>query len=172
MIAAILSLLPFDASIRVARASDMLAVGATFPAWQLADHNGSNRSSEEMAGKKYLLWFYPKAMTPGCTAEGRGLREAYAEFQANDIAVFGISADDSAANAAFVEAESFPFPLLSDPDLTLASKVGADGILGYTRRISYVIGADGKVVKAYADVDPAGHAEQVLRDLAPAESPD
>jgi peroxiredoxin Q/BCP len=152
-------------------AGEMLSAGASFPAWKLQDHAGAMRSSEELAGKRYLVWFYPKAMTPGCTAEGRGLRDEYAEFEKIGVAVFGVSADDPAANAAFVEAESFPFPLLSDPELELASKVGADGLLGYTRRVSYVVGADGKVVKAYGDVDPAEHAKQVLRDLMPAESP-
>ena len=139
-------------------AGDMLAASVKFPDWQLTDHLGTKRSSGDLAGKRYLVWFFPKAMTPGCTAEGRGLRDSYADFEKLGVAVFGISSDDPDSNAAFVEAESFPFPLLSDPDLVLASKVGAGGMLGYARRISYLVGADGKVEKAYAEVDPSTHA--------------
>jgi len=144
----------------------MLAAGVAFPDWKLTDHTGTSRSSAEMAGKRYLLWFFPKAMTPGCTAEGRGIRDSYTDFEKVGVVVFGVSADDPASNAAFVKAESFPFPLLSDPGLVLASKVGAAGPVGYARRVSYLVGADGKVEKAYADVNPAEHAKQVLDDLA------
>jgi peroxiredoxin Q/BCP len=158
-----------------ARAGDMLGTGDAFPAWSLKDHTGAQRSSSELAGKTYLLWFFPKAMTPGCTAEGRGLRDVNVELAAAGVSVFGISADAPADNAAFVAAEHFPFVLLSDEKLTLANAVGAtnETLPGRTRRISYLVGADGKVRKAYADVDPATHAQQVLRDAseAPAAPP-
>lgn len=151
-------------------AGEMLTPGAAFPAWTLADHTGAQRSSAELAGKSYLVWFYPKAMTPGCTAEGRGLRDSHEKFVEAGVAVFGVSADAPADNAKFVEAERFPFPLLSDEKLVLAAAVGAvsDALPGKTRRISYLVGPDGKVLKAYSDVDPPAHAEQVLRDVAPA----
>src|SRR5512143_1207730 len=65
----------------VAQAADMLKPGDTFPAWTLVDQTGATVQSGDLAGKIYLLWFYPKAMTPGCTAEGQGLRDNFAAFR-------------------------------------------------------------------------------------------
>ena len=123
--------------------------------------------SQDLAGQRYLLWFYPKAMTPGCTAEGQGLRDAYAEFAAKGVAVFGVSFDTPADNARFVAAEGFPFKLLSDGQRTLATQVGAadSASAPMARRISYLVGPDGTVLAVYDAVQPAGHARQVLGDL-------
>jgi peroxiredoxin Q/BCP len=156
-----------------AAAGSTLSPGDAFPAWSLKDHTGAQRSSADVAGKSYLVWFYPKAMTPGCTTEGRGLRDAHDRLASAGISVFGVSADAPEDNAKFVAAEQFPFPLLSDEDLVLAGAVGATTLLmpGRTRRISYLVGPDGKVRKAYPDVDPATHAEQVLSDVSSAAPP-
>jgi peroxiredoxin Q/BCP len=149
-------------------AGDLLQPGAPFPSWELADHTGAKVTSQAMAGKPYLLWFYPKAMTPGCTAEGHGLRDQAAAFQAQGVEILGVSFDTPADNATFVRAEGFPFRLLSDRDRKLAIAVGAasDASQPVARRISYLVGPDGKVVKAYAQVTPATHAQDVLADIA------
>jgi len=145
-----------------------LAVGDRFPAWTLPDQTGKPVSSTDLAGKTYLLWFYPKAMTPGCTAEGQALRDQYAAFQAKGVEIVGVSFDDPAANAAFVAAEAFPFRLLSDDKRTLAVAVGAADSTAQpvARRISYVVGPHGTVVRVYESVTPAAHAGQVLGDLS------
>lgn len=150
----------------VARAG-MIAVGETFPAWQLSDQAGRQVSSRELAGKTYLIWFYPKAMTPGCTAEGQALRDQFAAFQAKGVEILGVSFDEPAQNAEFSTAEAFPFRLLSDRDRTLALAVGAADSKEQpvARRISYVVAPDGKVLRAYDSVNPTGHAGQVLQDL-------
>lgn len=146
--------------------ADMLAAGDPFPSWALPDHTGKTVSSADLAGKTYLLWFYPKAMTPGCTAEGRGLRDRNAELVALALVIYGVSFDDPATNAEFVKQEGFPFALLSDEKHTLAPEVGAKTFgLPVPRRVSYLVGPDGKVLKAYDSVDPATHAEQVEKDL-------
>jgi peroxiredoxin Q/BCP len=160
----------------VVGASDLLQPGATFPPWELTDHTGAVVSSGTLAGKTYLLWFYPKAMTPGCTAEGDALRDEFAAFQQRGVEILGVSFDAPADNATFVRQQTFPFRLLSDRDRRLAVAVGAasDASQPVARRISYLVGADGKVVKAYGDVTPATHAQQVLGDVtsaAPAASP-
>ena len=143
------------------------AAGDAFPAWTLTDQTGTTVSAKDLAGKTYLLWFYPKARTPGCTTEGRGLRDKIDDYHARGVEILGVSFDTPEANAAFVEAESFPFRLLSDTDRALATKVGAadDRAAPVARRISYVVGPDGKVLKVYRDVTPASHATDVLRDL-------
>src|SRR5689334_19902938 len=80
----------------------MLKVGDPFPVWDLADQTGARVSSSSLAGTTYLMWFYPKAMTPGCTAEGQGLRDSFAAFQAHGVRIVGVSFDDPTTNAAFV----------------------------------------------------------------------
>ncbi len=156
------------APVSPARADAMLKVGDPFPAWSLPDNAGATVSSADLAGKTYLLWFYPKAMTPGCTAEGRGLRDDFAEFRKHGVEVLGVSFDDPTTNAAFVQAESFPFRLLSDQSRQLAVHVGAADSTSapVARRISYLVGPDGKVRQVYGTVNPASHAKDVLSGLA------
>ena len=101
-------------------AGALLARGDAFPAWTLSDQTGATVSSRDLAGKTYLLWFYPKAMTPGCTTEGDGLRDSFAAFQERRVEIFGVSFDPPAQNKAFVEAERFPFRLLSDDAIAQA----------------------------------------------------
>jgi thioredoxin-dependent peroxiredoxin len=151
-----------------AQAGDVLQPGATFPAWELTDHTGAKVTSQSLAGKPYLLWFYPKASTPGCTTEGQGLRDQAAAFEQHGVEIVGVSFDAPADNASFVQAQAFPFRLLSDPDRKLGVAVGAaaDAQQPAAKRISYLVGADGKVVKAYPQVVPANHAQEVLGDLA------
>jgi peroxiredoxin Q/BCP len=148
--------------------SALLRPGDPFPDWSLSDHTGKVVTAKDLARKPYLLWFYPKAMTPGCTAEGRQLRDRFADFQKRGVEVIGVSFDAPEKNAEFVREESFPFRLLSDREHTLAMAVGAarsaDQLV--SSRISYLVGPDGKVKRTYADVSPGSHAGQVLDDLA------
>jgi peroxiredoxin Q/BCP len=149
-------------------AGDVLRPGVAFPAWELTDHTGAKVASRDLAGKPYLIWFYPKAMTPGCTAEGDALRDQSAAFQALGVAILGVSFDAPADNATFVRQQNFPFRLLSDPDRALAVAVGAasDRNQAVARRISYLVGRDSRVVKVYPEVVPATHAREVLGDLS------
>jgi len=150
-----------------AAAEGMLKPGDAFPSWQLTDQTGAKVSSADLAGKAYLLWYFPKAMTPGCTKEGCTLRDNYAGFKKANVEVLGVSFDDPKANAEFVAEQHFPFRLLSDSAKALAVAVGAADSPSrlWARRISYLVGPDGKVLKAYPDVSPANHAREVLTDL-------
>ncbi len=152
----------------VAAAGGMLKPGDAFPTWSLKDQSGVPVSSADLAGKPYLLWFYPKAMTSGCTAEGCALRDNYEGFVKAGVVVVGVSFDDPAENEKFIEKNHFPFKLLSDSGKTLAVEVGAADSTKrlWARRISYLVGADGTVLKAYDNVKPSEHASQVLADLA------
>ena len=162
--------LGFVASYTVAAAADaatLLKEGDVFPAWSMKDQTGTVVTSQSLAGKSYLLWFYPKAQTPGCTAEGRGLRDRFEEFRAKNVEIVGVSFDQPAANAEFVKAEGFPFRLLSDADQKLARAVGAatSDMQMFASRISYLVGPDGKIRKVYGEVTPATHAADVISDL-------
>jgi thioredoxin-dependent peroxiredoxin len=145
----------------------MLSPGDPFPIWELSAHTGARVSSRDLAGKTYLLWFYPKAQTKGCTLEGLGLKREYAAFQQRGVDILGVSFDEPKANADFVELQGFPFRLLSDTDRRLAVAVGAadSPAQAVAGRISYLVGPDGRVLKAYPTVDPEKHATQVLSDL-------
>ena len=146
----------------------LLKPGDRFPSWTLPDQTGARLSSADLAGKTYLLWFYPRAMTPGCTTEGRGLRDQIDAFRTRGVDIVGVSFDDPARNAEFVKAEGFPFRLLSDQSHGLAMSVGAadSADAPVARRISYLVGPDGTVRQVYTSVNPASHAKDVLGDLA------
>lgn len=148
-------------------AQDLLKVGDAFPAFNLADENGKQFSSALLQGKPFLIWFYPKAMTSGCTKEGCELRDNFSAFRQAGVEVIGVSFDAPAANKKFKEKNAFPFPLLSDGDRQLALKVGAveSPKALWPKRISYLVGADGKVLKVYPKVSPSDHAKEVLADL-------
>ncbi len=166
---ALLSLLLLAGS---AQAQSLLKIGDAFPSWSLTDHTGKAVTSADLAGTTYLLWYYPKAMTPGCTTEGCTLRDNFAAFSSNGIEVLGVSFDSPATNAEFVAKERFQFRLLSDTDRKLAVAVGAaaDPGAGWAKRISYLVGPDGKVLRAYGSVKPSEHAGQVLADFAATKS--
>lgn len=150
-----------------AHAAGLLAPGEPFPAWSLTAHDGRRVESASLQGRTYLLWFYPKAMTPGCTREGQGIRDRWVDFQKLGVEVFGVSFDPPSVNAEFRQRESFPFPLLSDEQRSLAVAVGAasSSSAWFPRRISYLVGPDGKVRRVYDSVNPATHAGDVLGDL-------
>lgn len=146
----------------------LLAAGDPFPSWSLRDQTGATVTSKDLAGTTYLVWFYPKAMTPGCTAEGGGLRDNFDAFKARGVEVLGVSFDTPEENARFVAKEKFPFRLLSDGDRALAVAVGAADTKAQpvARRISYLVGPDGKVKVAYGTVVPQTHATDVLDDMS------
>ncbi|MGQ9751547.1 MAG: peroxiredoxin [Thermoanaerobaculaceae bacterium] len=147
-------------------AQDLLKVGDVFPAFSLPDESGKEFSSALLQGKPFLIWFYPKAMTPGCTKEGCELRDNFAAFKQAGVEIVGVSFDAPAANKKFKEKHAFAFPLLSDEARQLAVKVGAadDPKAWFPKRISYLVGADGRVLKVYPKVSPSEHAKEVLND--------
>jgi peroxiredoxin Q/BCP len=119
-------------------------------------------------GHRVVLYFYPKDGTPGCTKEACAFRDGYAKLQNWGIAVFGCSVDGADSHRAFAKKYALPFPLLLDPDKKIAKAYGAENgipILGLDKRLTYVIGEDGRIVAVYPQVDPSTHAVQIIRDL-------
>jgi peroxiredoxin Q/BCP len=163
-----LALLSLVLLVGAAQAQTLLKAGDRFPAWSMTDHEGRTVTSADLAGTTYLLWYYPKAMTSGCTTEGCTLRDNFAAFQDNGIEILGVSFDDPKTNAEFVAKERFQFRLLTDSDRKLAVAVGAaaEPGAGWAKRISYLVGRDGTVLRVYGSVKPAEHAGQVLADFA------
>jgi peroxiredoxin Q/BCP len=145
----------------------LLQPGDAAPDFKLQDHTGKERTLGEFKGKKVLLWFYPKADTPGCTKEGCGFRDRSPNYAKLNIQILGASFDGPKDNAAFVQKYGFTFPLLCDTKKTLAIAYGAapDAGAAYPTRISYLIGADGRIEKVWGTVDAKTHPDTVLAEL-------
>ena len=150
----------------------MLSVGDKAPAFALQDDQAKTRRSSELKGKPYVLFFYPKDNTPGCTTEACAFRDLRAKFDKAGIALFGVSADSSASHAKFVAKYGLGLPLLADPEHSLLEVYGvwAEKSL-YGRkfmgivRSTFAVGADGRISHVWPKVKPAGHAEEVLAAL-------
>ena len=141
----------------------MLQPGADAPEFSVNDHNGNKINLKDFLGKKIVLWFYPKADTPGCTMEGQGFRDDFEKFQKKDIQIFGVSLDNENDNKAFAEKFSFPYPLLCDVDREVALSYQAVSSKEdqYAARISYVIGEDGKILESIKNVDTTNHSNDL-----------
>jgi peroxiredoxin Q/BCP len=151
----------------------MIEEGQPAPSFALPSDTGEEISLESLRGKPIVLYFYPKDDTPGCTAQACGIRDAWAEFQATGAVVLGVSPDGEASHAKFREKYDLPFTLLADADHAVADAYGVWGEKTYAGktymgvlRSTFVIDADGNVAKAFPNVKPAEHADQVLDALA------
>lgn len=149
---------------------DLLKVGRKAPAFSLVDQDENKVTfANDVKGHWTLLYFYPKAMTPGCTKQACSLRDAKRKLSNRKLKVFGVSADAPAKLKKFQEKETLNFPLLSDEKHTMLEKYGAWGekkLYGRTFdgifRISYLIDPDGKIAHAWPKVKTAEHADEVL----------
>jgi peroxiredoxin len=141
--------------------------GDAAPDFRVADETGTMRQLADYQGRMLLVWFYPKADTPGCTAQGCGLRDHFADFEQQGVAVLGVSVDSASDNAAFRQKHNLPFPLLCDVDRAMAMAYGAadDASAAVARRIAVLIDGEGKVVHAWSRVDPRTFAESALAAL-------
>lgn len=144
-------------------------VGTAAPAISLPDQDGKTRSLADFRGRWVALYFYPKNNTPGCTQEAQAFRDRWADFQKQDIAVIGVSADSVASHKDFARTHKLPFVLLADEKLQLGRAFGvARGIgpLAFASRETFLIDPEGTVVYHYPSVNTARHAAQVLEDVA------
>ena len=119
-------------------------------------------SIADLKGKVTVIFFYPKALTKGCTIESCGFRDIIKDFP-TDVVVLGASGDDMALQQKFIDAHMLPYPLLCDTDLKLIKELGILGASGKTpQRVTFVVGKDGNIAKIYSKVDTAKHPKEVL----------
>ncbi|MBI5156719.1 MAG: thioredoxin-dependent thiol peroxidase [Acidimicrobiia bacterium] len=147
--------------------------GDRAPAFALQDHTGARVSLRHFAGRNLVIYFYPKAMTPGCTTQACDLRDRHETFAKAGYAIVGISPDPVARLATFVEKEHLPFPMLSDPDHAVAAAYGAWGTKqNYGReyqgiiRSTFVVDPKGVITTAWRNVKATGHGERLLRRIS------
>lgn len=157
-IAVVLALMPFLLALKA---------GDTMAPFTIKNQSGKTIDSKDLSGKFILLYFYPKDETPGCTREAQELRDKADEFKKLNAVVYGVSTQDEKSHQAFIAKEKLNFDLLVDTDGKLAKACGVSSIpiVGLHKRQSVLVGPDGKVVKFYDSVEPAKHADEVLKDI-------
>ena len=149
-----------------------LAAGDPAPDFTLPDADGQPVSLSSYRGQRVIVYFYPAAMTPGCTKEACDFRDSLADLNGAGIAVLGISPDQPAKLAKFRDRDGLTFPLLSDPDHGVLEAYGAYGpkkLYGKTTvgviRSTFVVGADGTIEQAMYGVKATGHVARLRAEL-------
>ena len=126
-------------------------------------------SLTDFRGKWLALYFYPKDQTPGCTTQACEFRDNIFAFRDAGAAIVGVSVDDVESHKKFAEKHGLPFPILADPTKETAKKYGVLksylGTMELAKRDTFLIDPQGRIVKRYADVDPKGHSQIVLKDI-------
>ncbi len=151
----------------------MISEGQPAPDVELESDTGDRVKLADFRGKTVVLYFYPKDDTPGCTTEACEFRDTYDRFREQGVEVIGVSPDPVQSHQKFKSKHELPFLLLADPEHKLAEAYGVWGEKKYTgrtymgiNRSTFVIDPEGKVAKAMVGIKPAGHAAQILDQLA------
>ena len=139
------------------------------PSFQVVDQAGNTVTDKDFAGKKIVLYFYPKDNTPGCTAEACSLRDNFSALRAAGYEIYGVSKDSAASHVRFIDKYSLPFTLLSDPSTGMLQAFGAWGekkmygkVTVGTIRKTFIISEDGIIERIIGKVDTKNHAAQIL----------
>ena len=153
-------------------ADERLAPGDPAPDFTLPDADGHQVSLSSLRGQRVIVYFYPAAMTPGCTTQACDFRDSEQSLAAAGLAVIGISPDSPARLAKFRQKESLNFPLLSDPDHATEKAYGTYGEkMMYGKksvgviRSTFVVGADGRIEQAHYGVKATGHVARLRKEL-------
>ncbi|MBD1566811.1 thioredoxin-dependent thiol peroxidase [Vibrio sp. S12_S33] len=149
-----------------------LTVGTPAPAFSLLDQDGNTVSLADFSGKKVLFYFYPKAMTPGCTVQAQGLRDVKLELDAHNVVILGVSVDPVKRLGKFIERDNLNFTLLSDEDHAVAEQFGVWGekkfmgkVYDGLHRISFLINEQGTIEHVFDKFKTKDHHEVVLAYL-------
>lgn len=150
----------------------MLEIGQPLPDFLGKDQDGNELKTSDFAGKKLVLYFYPKDSTPGCTSEACNLRDSYERFLSLGYAVVGVSIQSAASHKKFIEKYQLPFPLIADTDLALVKAMGVYGekkmagrtYMG-TYRTTFIANEHGIIEKVFSpkEIKVKEHAEQILK---------
>lgn len=147
-----------------------LQIGDKAPDFSGFDQDGKFHQLEDYAGKKLVIFFYPKANTPGCTAEACNLRDNFERFTSQNYAILGVSADSAKAQAKFKDKFNFPFPLIADEEKEVLNAFGVFGpkkFMGRTfdgiHRTTFVIDENGVIIDIIKNVKTKEHTDQILK---------
>ena len=147
----------------------MLTEGDDVPDFSLKDANGKLVKKSDLKSKRYVVYFYPKDFTTGCTTEAAEFSQDYKKFKNADIEILGISPDDEESHKKFGEKMKVPFILLADTEKDVAKKFGVWGKKQFmgreymgVNRSTFLVNEKGKIFRVFEKVKPAGHAQEVL----------
>ena len=146
--------------------------GIPAPDFELMDENSTPRKLSDYLGKPVVLYFYPKDDTPGCTTEACAFRDDYGEYEKAGVVILGVSPDSPKAHTKFKQKYNLPFTLLADENHAVCLLYDVWGPKKYmgksydgVYRTTFLIGADGNIIRVYENVKPDGHSRQILADL-------
>lgn len=148
--------------------ADVLEVGTVAPDFNLLDGDLRRHRLGDYRGRWLVLYFYPRDATPICTAEACNLRDSDAAFKARNVALLGVSLNDTASHNAFAQRHGLPFPLLSDLDGTVARAYGSlrdFGVFRIAKRHTFLIDPEGRIARVYRDIVAKTQAQTILADL-------
>ncbi len=150
----------------------LLTAGDKAPDFNLPNQDGDDIALDNFKGSKIILWFYPKASTPGWTIEGKGFRDELQKFTDMDIHIIGVSADSIKKQKNFCDKQNFGFDLLSDKSHSMLESYGVWGLKKFMgreymgiSRATYLINEDGFIEQVYNKVNTKTHAQDILNDL-------
>ena len=141
--------------------------GQHLPEMELTTEDGDRVGPGDLAGRKTVLYFYPKDDTPGCTKEACAFRDRMTDYGEAGIQVYGVSLDSPESHKEFREKYDLNFPLLTDEGGKAAEALGIiNEEKGYARRVTFLLAPDGSVARVYPEVSPETHADEILGDAA------
>ena len=154
----------------------MISEGQSLPKFQLSDSDGNTVKSNELKGKKLVIYFYPKDFTPGCTIEADEFSKDYNKFQKVGIEIIGISKDNVESHKKFCIKMKIPYILLADTETKVSKMFGVWGKKKFMgreymgiNRSTFLVNEDGKIFKVYEKVKAKGHSKEVLEAYASVE---
>ena len=143
--------------------ADNISLGDEAPNFTLQDSDGNSFTLSDYKDRSpVVIYFYPKANTPGCTKQACGIRDDFSKFKENGITIFGISVDSKEDIKEFINDYELNFPLLSDSEKTNSKNYGVLNNIGFASRISFIIDKQGKIAKIMKDFDIDKHSNEVL----------
>ena len=148
----------------------LLQAGKKAPAFAYQDKDDADCHTRDLAGQVWVVYFYPKDDTPGCTKEACSFRDQFPDFQQLKTTIIGVSPDSCASHQKFRSKYRLPFGLASDPDSEIARSFGAWGpkkFMGRSyngvHRVTFIVGKDNRIAKVFPKVKPVEHAEEVVQ---------
>lgn len=145
----------------------LLPVGSIAPDVAGLDATGAELRLSKLGGKPAVVYFYPKDGSPGCTKEACAFRDVWDRYVKAGVVVIGVSSDTAASHHSFLVDKKLPFALASDESGAIASAYGVPQRFWGDSRVTFLVGADGKVAHVWPDVDPGVHADEVLKAATP-----
>ena len=150
----------------------LLNIGDKAPAFSAPDSMGNIISLADFKNQKIILWFFPKASTPGWTIEGQGFRDEFKKFSNNNIVIIGCSKDSQSKQNKFCEKQKLPYLMLCDEELGILKSYKVWGLKKFMgreymgiSRVTYIISKEGVIEKVYEKVNTKTHAQDILNDL-------